>query len=50
MDTLDGVEEVLQVAEVTMLLSHSAGCQVSILKFRFTAAPDDEHGDVVIRF
>ncbi|MFE2597785.1 hypothetical protein ACFXCZ_14990 [Streptomyces sp. NPDC059396] len=33
-----------------MLLSDLASCDVPVLKFGLTAAPDDEHGDVVIPF
>ncbi|MFI9546784.1 hypothetical protein ACIHAR_23160 [Streptomyces sp. NPDC052016] len=50
MNALDGVAEILEGLEITMLLSDLAGCHVPVLKFSFTAAPDDEHGDVVIPF
>ncbi|MFJ8599090.1 hypothetical protein ACIREM_10230 [Streptomyces shenzhenensis] len=50
MDALDGVEEILEGVEITMLLSDLASCHVPVLKFSFTATPDDEHGDVVIPF
>jgi hypothetical protein len=49
-DALDGVEEVLEGVEIAMLFSDLAGCHVPVLKFSFTAAPDDDHGDAVIPF
>ena len=35
MDALDGVEEVPEGVEITMLLSDLVGCRVPVLKFSF---------------
>lgn len=50
MDGLDGIEEVLEGAEISVLLADLACCHVPVLKLGFPAAPDDEHGDEVIVF
>ncbi|MFI1370080.1 hypothetical protein [Streptomyces griseochromogenes] len=49
-DGLDGVEEVLEGAEIPVLLSDLACCHVPVLKLGFPAAPDGEHGDEAIVF